>query len=140
MEVFHQRLEQEHGADVIATAPTVPFHIYFPDKTELHIQNPSVPLPYKATSCCFMACHLCSCSPHALEPQTQCRTLPVSQVRNLGTLRKRLEKHTSLNPYELHHVCAPLGLLHLPPAPSGWCDHSQIHLWMCRGVALDALQ
>ena len=40
MEVFHQRLEQEHGADVIATAPTVPFRIYFPDKTELHIQNP----------------------------------------------------------------------------------------------------
>lgn len=40
MEVFHQRLEQEHGADVIATAPTVPFHIHFPDKTVLHIQNP----------------------------------------------------------------------------------------------------
>ncbi|KAL3142012.1 hypothetical protein ABBQ32_004651 [Trebouxia sp. C0010 RCD-2024] len=41
MEVFHQRLEQEHGADVITTAPTVPFHIHFPDKTILHIQNPS---------------------------------------------------------------------------------------------------
>ncbi|DBB11063.1 TPA: hypothetical protein ACH3X3_006528 [Trebouxia sp. C0006] len=40
MEVFHQRLEQEHGADVITTAPTVPFHIHFPDKTVLHIQNP----------------------------------------------------------------------------------------------------
>ena len=40
MEVFHQRLEQEHGADVITTAPTVPFHLHFPDKTLLHIQNP----------------------------------------------------------------------------------------------------
>ena len=44
MEVFHQRLEQEHGADVITTAPTVPFHIHFPDKTTLHIQNPYVTL------------------------------------------------------------------------------------------------
>ncbi|KAL0048519.1 hypothetical protein WJX82_004995 [Trebouxia sp. C0006] len=51
MEVFHQRLEQEHGADVITTAPTVPFHIHFPDKTVLHIQNPSqFPINKKVSS------------------------------------------------------------------------------------------
>ena len=40
MEVFHQRLEQEYGAAVISTAPTVPFRIDFSDGTSLDIQNP----------------------------------------------------------------------------------------------------
>ena len=41
MEVFHQRLEDEHGASVITTPPTVPYKIDLMDGETLHIQNPS---------------------------------------------------------------------------------------------------
>ena len=41
MEVFHQRLEQEHGASVISTAPTVPYTLDLPGDTRLEIESPS---------------------------------------------------------------------------------------------------
>ncbi len=41
MEVFHQRLEQEHGASVITTAPTVPYALDLFGGARLEIENPS---------------------------------------------------------------------------------------------------
>ncbi len=41
MEVFLQRLEQEHGASVITTAPTVPYTLDLPNDASLDIENPS---------------------------------------------------------------------------------------------------
>lgn len=41
MEVFLQRLEQEHGASVITTAPTVPYALDLYGGARLEIQNPS---------------------------------------------------------------------------------------------------
>lgn len=41
MEVFLQRLEQEHGANVITTSPTVPYVIEHIDGTRQDLQNPS---------------------------------------------------------------------------------------------------
>jgi translation elongation factor EF-4 len=41
MEVFLQRLEQEHGASVITTAPTVPYTLDLPADARLDIENPS---------------------------------------------------------------------------------------------------
>ena len=41
MEVFLQRLEQEHGASVITTAPTVPYALDLFGGQRLDIQNPS---------------------------------------------------------------------------------------------------
>ena len=41
MEVFHQRLEDEHNASVITTPPTVPYKIQFSDEETIVIQNPS---------------------------------------------------------------------------------------------------
>ena len=41
MEVFLQRLEQEHGASVITTAPTVPYALDLYGEQRLEIQNPS---------------------------------------------------------------------------------------------------
>ena len=41
MDVFRQRLEQEHGATVIITAPTVPIKVYTADKSCIELQNPS---------------------------------------------------------------------------------------------------
>ncbi|KAK9810141.1 hypothetical protein WJX72_005508 [[Myrmecia] bisecta] len=41
MEVFHQRLEQEHGASLITTAPTVPYMLEHSDGSKTEIQNPS---------------------------------------------------------------------------------------------------
>ena len=41
MEVFLQRLEQEHGASVITTAPTVPYALDLFGGQRLEIQNPS---------------------------------------------------------------------------------------------------
>ncbi|KAL8471540.1 hypothetical protein ACS0TY_028975 [Phlomoides rotata] len=42
MDVFHQRLEQEHGAHVISTVPTVPHTFEFADGSKLDIQNPAM--------------------------------------------------------------------------------------------------
>lgn len=42
MDVFHQRLEQEHGESVILTPPTVPYTLNLQDGRTLHIQNPSM--------------------------------------------------------------------------------------------------
>lgn len=51
LEVFHQRLENEHGASVITTLPTVPYTINFSDETSISIQNPSqFPLGKKIVS------------------------------------------------------------------------------------------
>ncbi|PSC76214.1 translation factor GUF1 mitochondrial isoform X1 isoform B [Micractinium conductrix] len=41
MDVFRQRLEQEHGASVIVTAPTVPCRVVLPGGEELELQNPA---------------------------------------------------------------------------------------------------
>ncbi|XP_073154109.1 translation factor GUF1 homolog, mitochondrial [Henckelia pumila] len=41
MDVFHQRLEQEHGAHVISTVPTVPYIFEYSDGSKIHIQNPA---------------------------------------------------------------------------------------------------
>lgn len=40
-QVFRQRLEQEHGASVIVTAPTVPCRVVLPGGEELELQNPA---------------------------------------------------------------------------------------------------
>nr|XP_017237448.1 PREDICTED: translation factor GUF1 homolog, mitochondrial isoform X2 [Daucus carota subsp. sativus] len=41
MDVFHQRLEQEHGAHVISTVPTVPYTFEYSDGSKLQVQNPA---------------------------------------------------------------------------------------------------
>ena len=41
MEVVKERLEREFGLDLIATAPSVVYHVYLTDKTMLEVQNPS---------------------------------------------------------------------------------------------------
>lgn len=41
MDVFHQRLEQEYGAHVISTVPTVPYTFEYSDGSKVQVQNPS---------------------------------------------------------------------------------------------------
>ena len=41
MEVFHQRLDQEYGASIITTTPTVPYTLKHTDGSTEEIQNPS---------------------------------------------------------------------------------------------------
>lgn len=41
MDVFHQRLEQEHGASIISTIPTVPYIFEFTDGSKMKVQNPA---------------------------------------------------------------------------------------------------
>ncbi|XP_057435966.1 translation factor GUF1 homolog, mitochondrial isoform X2 [Lotus japonicus] len=41
MDVFHQRLEQEYGAHVISTVPTVPYTFEYSDGSKLEVQNPA---------------------------------------------------------------------------------------------------
>ncbi|KAG2710253.1 hypothetical protein I3760_04G018400 [Carya illinoinensis] len=41
MDVFHQRLEQEYGAHVISTVPTVPYIFEFSDESKVEVQNPA---------------------------------------------------------------------------------------------------
>lgn len=41
MEVFFQRLSDEHGASVISTPPSVPYEIALPDGTCQHVRTPS---------------------------------------------------------------------------------------------------
>lgn len=41
MDVFHQRLEQEYGAHVISTIPTVPYIFEYSDGSKVNVQNPA---------------------------------------------------------------------------------------------------
>uniref|UniRef100_A0ACD5ZRI7 Uncharacterized protein n=1 Tax=Avena sativa TaxID=4498 RepID=A0ACD5ZRI7_AVESA len=41
MDVFHQRLEQEYGAQVISTIPTVPYIFEYGDDSKVQIENPA---------------------------------------------------------------------------------------------------
>ncbi len=41
MEVIKERLEREYGLDLIATAPSVVYHVYLNDGTMIEVQNPS---------------------------------------------------------------------------------------------------
>ncbi|KAL8172360.1 hypothetical protein V2J09_024164 [Rumex salicifolius] len=41
MDVFHQRLEQEYGANVISTVPTVPYMFEYSDGSKDQVQNPA---------------------------------------------------------------------------------------------------
>ncbi|CAK7323040.1 unnamed protein product [Dovyalis caffra] len=41
MDVFHQRLEQEYGAHVISTVPTVPYIFEYSDGSKAQVQNPA---------------------------------------------------------------------------------------------------
>ncbi|XAR51769.1 Protein-synthesizing GTPase [Bertholletia excelsa] len=41
MDVFHQRLEQEYGAHVISTVPTVPYIFEYSDGSKVEVQNPA---------------------------------------------------------------------------------------------------
>jgi len=45
MEVFHQRLKDEHGQDVIATAPMVPFEAHMRDGSMVLVEKPSEMAP-----------------------------------------------------------------------------------------------
>ena len=48
MEVVKERLEREFGLDLIATAPSVVYHVYLNDGTMVEVQNPSeLPDPSK---------------------------------------------------------------------------------------------
>ena len=48
MEVFHQRLDQEYGASIITTTPTVPYSLKHTDGSTEEIQNPSQVQPAHA--------------------------------------------------------------------------------------------
>jgi len=41
MEVIKERLEREFGLDLIATAPSVVYHVYLTDGSKVEVQNPS---------------------------------------------------------------------------------------------------
>ncbi|GBG59271.1 hypothetical protein CBR_g32286 [Chara braunii] len=49
LDVFHQRLDQEYGAQVITTTPTVPYVFEYADGTRLDVQNPAT-VPARPTS------------------------------------------------------------------------------------------
>lgn len=55
MDVFHQRLEQEYGAHVISTVPTVPYMFEYSDGSKAEVQNPaSLPSnPKKRVTACW---------------------------------------------------------------------------------------
>lgn len=55
MDVFHQRLEQEYGAHVISTVPTVPYIFEYSDGSKVEVQNPaSLPSnPKKRVTACW---------------------------------------------------------------------------------------
>jgi len=41
MDIIQERIEREYGIDLIATAPSVSYHVYLTDKTMIEIDNPS---------------------------------------------------------------------------------------------------
>ncbi|KAE8668625.1 Translation factor GUF1-like protein [Hibiscus syriacus] len=55
MDVFHQRLEQEYGAHVISTVPTVPYIFEYSDGSKVEVQNPAAlpSNPKKRVTACW---------------------------------------------------------------------------------------
>ncbi|KAF3444762.1 hypothetical protein FNV43_RR14455 [Rhamnella rubrinervis] len=55
MDVFHQRLEQEYGAHVISTIPTVPYIFEYSDGSKVQVQNPAAlpSNPKKRVTACW---------------------------------------------------------------------------------------
>ncbi|KAG0500510.1 hypothetical protein HPP92_000582 [Vanilla planifolia] len=55
MDVFHQRLEQEYGAKVLSTIPTVPYIFEFADGSKVQVQNPAALAsnPGKSITACW---------------------------------------------------------------------------------------
>ncbi|KAJ4823914.1 hypothetical protein Tsubulata_009745 [Turnera subulata] len=55
MDVFHQRLEQEYGAHVISTVPTVPYIFEYSDGSKMEVQNPALlpSNPKSRVTACF---------------------------------------------------------------------------------------
>ncbi|KAK8956466.1 hypothetical protein KSP40_PGU006859 [Platanthera guangdongensis] len=55
MDVFHQRLEQEYGAKVLSTIPTVPYIFDYSDGSKVQIQNPAALAsnPRKIVTACW---------------------------------------------------------------------------------------
>ncbi|KAL5722656.1 hypothetical protein ACHQM5_006149 [Ranunculus cassubicifolius] len=55
MDVFHQRLDQEHGARVISTTPTVPYIFEYSDGSKVVVQNPAAlnSSPNKRVTACW---------------------------------------------------------------------------------------
>ena len=54
MEVFHQRLDQEYGASIITTTPTVPYSLKHSDGSTEEIQNPSQVKPRHCLGCAWV--------------------------------------------------------------------------------------
>ncbi|GJX07509.1 translation factor GUF1 homolog, mitochondrial isoform X1 [Tanacetum coccineum] len=50
MDVFHQRLEQEHGTHIISTVPTVPYKFEYSDGSIVEVQNPAAFAPSSKSS------------------------------------------------------------------------------------------
>ncbi|CAD6340300.1 unnamed protein product [Miscanthus lutarioriparius] len=55
MDVFHQRLEQEYGAQVISTIPTVPYIFEYGDGSKVQVENPAALAsnPRKRVAACW---------------------------------------------------------------------------------------
>ncbi|KAI0492153.1 hypothetical protein KFK09_026419 [Dendrobium nobile] len=55
MDVFHQRLEQEYGAKVLSTIPTVPYIFEYSDGSKVKVQNPAALAsnPGKSVTACW---------------------------------------------------------------------------------------
>lgn len=55
MDVFHQRLEQEYGAKVLSTIPTVPYIFEYSDGSKVQVQNPAALAsnPGKSVTACW---------------------------------------------------------------------------------------
>ncbi|CAL9100881.1 unnamed protein product [Musa textilis] len=58
MDVFHQRLEQEYGAQLISTVPTVPYIFEYSDGSKVQVQNPAAlsSNPGKRVTACWEPC------------------------------------------------------------------------------------
>jgi elongation factor 4 len=74
MDVFMQRLEQEHGASLIATAPTVPYHVWMRDGSEREVDNAAdFPSPADFTQC--------------TEPWVECKVVsPTRYVQSIAQM------------------------------------------------------
>ena len=79
MEVFHQRLDQEYGASIITTTPTVPYSLKHADGSVEEIQNPSQVRQLSFCHSRAMPPPLCLASPCA-EPGDACISTPAPDL------------------------------------------------------------
>lgn len=105
LQVVMQRLEQEYGAAVVTTTPTVPYRVTMADGREWTLERASdFPLDGKVHICMHAQMHACkqiradACAEHAAPPCAHCSPMSLCPLRCLWQCLQLVRVHAAFPP------------------------------------------